>query len=299
MPKNQVAILDLWDEINLPHKESKQVFGSTLTVIGIEVDANALSMTMPPDSLNELIVAIRDFATSKHKFTLREWQRLAGWINWSLNVFPLLRPALNNFYAKIAGKYAPNKYVRINNAVRADLLWAVKHLESDTGVRLIHHLYWDASSADVILYCDACLVGMGFWLPDKCVGYYSPVPENTNDEQIFYFEALCVLSALHHVTDFLCVPPASRIVIYTDNDNTVAIFNTLRCLPHYNPILIDAADISIISSIHLRVLHIPGDLNYVADAISRKNFSLAKQYVPDLIISSFLPPRLPLGAPKK
>jgi len=205
----------------------------------------------------------------------------------------------NNFYAKIAGKCAPNKYVRINNAVRQDLLWVVQHLESDTGVHLIHHLYWDTSSADLTLYCNACLDGMGFWLPDKCVSYYSPGPENIADEQIFYFEALCILSAIHHVTDLLRVPPPSWILIYTDNDNTIAIFNTLWCLPHYNPILIDAADISITSGIHLRVLHIPGELNYVADAISCKNFSLAKQYVPNLTISPFLPPRLLLGAPQK
>ena len=33
---------------------------------------------------------------------------------------------------------------------------------------------------------------MGFWLPDKCVGFYSPVPEGQNEEQIFYFKVLCV-----------------------------------------------------------------------------------------------------------
>jgi len=191
--KNQVKLLELWDEINLPHKDTKQVYGSTLTIIGIEVDANALSMMMPANTLKELTLAIREFIGTNCKFTLCEWQRLAGWINWSLNVFPLLRPALNNFYAKITGKCAPNKYIRINNAVWQDLLWAVQHLESNTGVRLIHHLYWDTSSADLTLYCDACLDGMGFWLPDKCLGYYSPVPENITDEQIFYFEALCVL----------------------------------------------------------------------------------------------------------
>ena len=151
-------------------------------------------MTMPADTLNELILAIQEFVSANHKFTLCEWQRLAGWINWSLNVFPLLWPALNNLYAKITGKCAPNKYIRINNAVRADLLWAIQHLESNPGVRLIHHLQWDISSADVIIYCDVCLDGMGFWLPDKCVGFYSPVPENTTDEQIFYFEALCLIS---------------------------------------------------------------------------------------------------------
>ena len=60
---------------------------------------------------------------------------------------------------------------------------------------------------------------MGFWWPDKCVGYYSPVPEATTEEHIFYYEALCVLSAIHYVMDSLCVPPTSKILIYTDNDN--------------------------------------------------------------------------------
>ena len=263
------------------------------------MDANSLSMTMPPDTLTELTTAIWEFTTAKRKFTLREWQRLAGWINWSLNVFPLLRPALNNFYAKISGKSAPNKYIRINNAVRDDLQWAISHLERDTGVRLLHQVHWDASSADLTLYCDACLEGMGFWLPDTCIGYYSPVPDTATDEHIFYYEALTVLSAIHHVTDFLCVPATSKILIYTDNDNTVAIFNTLRCLPHYNPILIDAADVCITTNIHLRVIHIPGELNCIADAISRNNFSLARQYAPDILISPCLPPQLLLGTSKK
>jgi len=90
MPSNQAKMLQLWDEINLPHKEKKQVSGSVLTIIGIEVDANALTMTMPHDSLRELISAITNFTTNQHRFTLKEWQRLAGWFNWSLNVFPLL-----------------------------------------------------------------------------------------------------------------------------------------------------------------------------------------------------------------
>ena len=299
MPSNQAKILQLWDEINLPHKEKKQVSGSILTVIGIEVNANALTLSMPEDSLRDLLAAMTEFVNSHRKFTLKEWQRLAGWINWSLNVFPLLRPALNNFYAKISGKNAPNRYVRINNAVRADLTWAIGHLQRDTGIRLIQQIRWDASSADFTFYCDACLEGMGFWEPDKCVGFYSPVPRDLTEEQIFYFEALCVLSAIHHLIDTQAPPQSSRLLIYTDNDNTVAIFNTLRCLPHYNDILIDAADTLICHNLNLRVLHVPGELNFVADAISRNNFALAEQHVPGIVISPFLPPQLPLGAAKK
>jgi len=119
-----------------------------------------------PDTLIQLVSAICKSTTSKHKFTLHEWQRLTGWINWSLNIFPLLRPALNNFYAKISGKSTPNKFVRINNSVWADLEWAAHHLKCDSGVRLIHQIYWDMDSADIAIFCDACLEGMGFWLPD-------------------------------------------------------------------------------------------------------------------------------------
>ena len=166
-------------------------------------------------------------------------------------------------------------------------------------MRLIHQIYWDADSADFTIFCDACLEGLGFWLPDDCVGFYSPTPVGSTEEHIFFLEALCVLSAIHHITDVLHAPPTAKALIYTDNDNTVAIFNTLRCLPHYNPILINAADACILSNIQLRVLHIPGELNCVADAISRNNFALARQYVPNLVISPFLPPQLLLGAPKK
>ena len=136
-------------------------------------------------------------------------------------------------------------------------------------------------------------------MPDDSVGFYSPTPVGTTDEHIFVLEALCVLSAIHHITDVLHALPMAKALIYTDNDNTVAIFNTLRCLPHYNPILINATDACILSNIQLRVLHIPRELNCVANTILRNNFTLARQYVPNLIISPFLPPQLPLGAPKK
>ena len=142
-----------------------------------------------------------------------------------------------------------------------------------------------------------CILGTAY--TDNHVGFYSPTPVETTDKYIFSLEALCVLSAICHITDVLHMPPMARVLIYTDNDNTVTIFNTLRCLPHYNPILINAAAACISSNIQLRVLHIPGHLNCVANVISQNNFSLARQDVPDLVISPFLPPQLPLGAPKK
>jgi hypothetical protein len=40
LPLNQKILLELWEFLGIPFKQSKQIFGSPLTVIGINVDAN-------------------------------------------------------------------------------------------------------------------------------------------------------------------------------------------------------------------------------------------------------------------
>ncbi|KDR66781.1 hypothetical protein GALMADRAFT_29846, partial [Galerina marginata CBS 339.88] len=147
MPADQVALMDLWTELGIPFKEKKQVFGSPLTIIGIEVDPNAMSFTLPQSKRLELLNEIEKFCSiSLHsrgaKHTLREWQRLAGWINWSFNVFPLLRPCLNSFYGKISGKDAPNAEIWVNNIVREELKWAANHIKNLPGVLLLRTLDW-------------------------------------------------------------------------------------------------------------------------------------------------------------
>jgi hypothetical protein len=75
--------------------KKKQVSGKTLTIIGFEVDPNALSITMPESAKLELLSAINKFIalTPSGKntcHTLHEFQHIAGWSNWAFNVFLLL-----------------------------------------------------------------------------------------------------------------------------------------------------------------------------------------------------------------
>ena len=46
LPSNQTKLLLLWDRLGVPHEEHKQLQGETLTVIGIEVDAPNLTLTL-------------------------------------------------------------------------------------------------------------------------------------------------------------------------------------------------------------------------------------------------------------
>jgi hypothetical protein len=299
MPSNQVQLLNLWDLLGIPHKEKKQIHGACLTIIGIEVDANNLTLTLPTESKTDLVTHLYEFARAPEKsgvkYTLRDFQRLTGWFNWGLNVYPLLKPALSNVYAKMS-HLKPDKPLTklyVNNAIRSDLLWAVNHISLLPGTRVLQSVDWDLDFTDLTAYCDASLDGLGFWFPGLSAGYWSPIPENPPSDTIFYFEALSVLSAILHSTSFGF--PIKKLVIYTDNMNTVHMFNSLSALPAYNNILKLAVD-HLLSDyknpIQLRVIHIPGDENTIADALSRGNLHTVVDNIPNITIDNFSPPRI-------
>ncbi len=53
------------------------------------------------DNLHRLQHELEEWISWKGKRNVRSWQQLAGWMNWCLNVYPLLRPALSNVYEKL------------------------------------------------------------------------------------------------------------------------------------------------------------------------------------------------------
>ena len=215
---------------------------------------------------------------------------MAGWFNWALNIYPLLHPALNNVYAKTSRKQNREQQIYINNAIRDDFLWALTHIENSNNIHLLKSFSWCPSLADFTIFCDTCPEGLGFWYPVSKDGYHAPTPVNAPSNVIFYFEALCVLSALNHVQTK--APRGSKIVIYMDNKNTVDIFQSLKCLPVYNHLLKSAVNTLIKNDYSLCILHVPGIDNIVADALSQVKFSVELLAEPELKFYNFNPPIL-------
>lgn len=91
-------------------------------------------------------------------------------------------------------------------------------------------------------------------------------------------------------------PPGLRIVLYTDNSNTVDMFNTLRAQPIYNPLVMAAVNLALDFGVEFRVFHIPGEDNIVADALSCFRFDTLATFAPLLQTLQFQRPRLTLGA---
>lgn len=140
---------------------------------------------------------------------------------------------------------------------------------------------------------DACLSGMGFWSPRTCEGFQCAVPANSQNG-IFFFEALAVLSALHHVCEHV-MPKPHHLTILTDSSNTFDMFNSLHALLAYNSILITAIDLLLKSGVQLHFFNVPQSKNKVADALSWLDGSTAHQLQSNLVISNFTPPQLALG----
>lgn len=85
VPRCQANLLQLWDDLGIPHKQKKQIFSAPLTIISILVDPNAMSMTLPSDAKHDLVTQICRFASYQKRksayHSKRAWQQLAGWIN--------------------------------------------------------------------------------------------------------------------------------------------------------------------------------------------------------------------------
>jgi len=73
-PSKKCQLLTLWDDIGLPHKPRKQVFGQCLDIIGFFVNPIDMSFTMPAESKNNLINSIFEFIdmSSSHQHPLIE-----------------------------------------------------------------------------------------------------------------------------------------------------------------------------------------------------------------------------------
>ena len=297
-PTDQTKLLQLWDELNIPHAKKKQIYGPVIPYVGFDVDPNAMTISLSDDRRAELIARVLDFSKAGKRHSLLEFQRLAGHINWSLPVWPLLRPSLSAMYAKIAGKTKPLADVRVNKAIETELTWFVSHASQSSGVLLLRSVAWDPNIAanDLTLcYTDACLTGMAYYYPELALGYQYHIPKEDQGGTIFFYEAATVTACIIHKLDH----PRPRLAVHSDSRNSVDIWNSLKASKGYNDLLRTAIDSMIYNSLDVRVLHVPGSENLIADALSRGNNSFARHLVPNLTVRTFQPPRNLLGAAKK
>ena len=105
---------------------------------------------------------------------------------------------------------------------------------------------------------------------------------------IFFNEALAVVSAIEWVASLPDHPKC--LIIQTDSMDTVDIFHSLSAEPNYMLLLLRAVEVMMDKEIEVRVVHIPGTENLIADVLSHQLFEVTLNHQPQLCISLFKPP---------
>ncbi|KAG2049684.1 hypothetical protein BDR06DRAFT_1011914 [Suillus hirtellus] len=159
-----------------------------------------MSVSFKVKSKATLVQELKDFTKHKWKRSLKDFEHIAGSLNWALNVCPLLRPGLEAIYEKIRGKTNSKGLLWINRSIVKELLWATFHLEHSDGVYFFKSVSWNLNllPSDVVqVFCDASGTGLGFWYPALNLSFQSPLPSHSPVEDIFFYESLCVSSGIH------------------------------------------------------------------------------------------------------
>jgi hypothetical protein len=291
-PRSQTRLLMLWDEIGCPWKEKKQEYGLKLKIIGFYVDINRGTLTLTDESVTNVIAAVRTFlSTPGRRPSLREWLRIGGHLNWVFNVLPLGRPALSEFYRKIAGKSIMGAGIALNADVIRNFEWLINIIPNAIGVHFVDSTRWDDREADFVIWTDASLrLGLAFVYAGHGFTYAMSSSNSKEKIDIFFLELVAILSAIHHIALFS--HPPKKILLWTDSLDSVAAYSSLRAAePLHNCVLLALAGILLETGIDLRIRHIAGKDNTRADLLSRLMIDEFHRRFPSESVRLFSPPR--------
>lgn len=184
----------------------------------------------------------------------------------------------------------------INHDVKHKLEWAQWHLEESDGISIS----WDypcLSETMFHVYFNVSSITLTFWFPSTNEEFQFSLELCDSPKTIFYNKALTVCSAIHHATPQ--VPTGGQLAVFTDNLNTIQMFNSLAALPALNWMLITIVDLLLSHNVNLWVFHILEVDSIVADHLSCLHNKEANQCASNISLHSFQPLQNTLRAPQK
>jgi len=129
LPAKQTRLLELWDELGIPHEEDKQLSGPCLPILGYEVDVNAMTVKVPDEKKAKMIGLLRNYAHEGISCTLKELQTVAGSVNPALPLYPRLHHGLRGLFDEMVGKEKPSTKLTLTKPVARSLSKLADYLE--------------------------------------------------------------------------------------------------------------------------------------------------------------------------
>lgn len=266
MPSKQAALLELWDDLGIPHEQKKQVHGPALDIVGHAIDIVAMRIDLPERTREKLLDRISTFVSFEDEDkisgylyrSLAEFQELSGLIEWASQFHRPLRLGAVSLQALIT-KTSKNckkdeqptpqpERLRVSRAIFRELAWLVAHIKHRKASPLYSVLHKNALE----VYCDATPIGIGFYCESLQRGYRQNIPFKSPFDDTVYSNAYSIVRAIEWASSV--EPRRDSIRIYCKDKAAVAMFARYR--PHkieHCKILMDAVDCITANNITLRV----------------------------------------------
>ena len=225
----QYAIVrDLLAELGLPEATEKtQMPANKVRWLGISIDTNEMSLSIPHDKLENTLTLVDAFA-ARRSINKKQLQSLIGKL---LHIAKCIKPA-RIFVARLlsALRDMPTFYVKVSDDMRADLQWFREFGRAWNSVAVIPPLKPTKS-----ILVDACLTGIG-GAEDRRAYRARVAPHGTRVKNIADLEAVNVVVAMH--TLLYESDRGGHVVIHCDNSAAVSVFQTGR---GHDPFLLECA----------------------------------------------------------
>ena len=276
--------LETFSQLGLLIAENKLESPSMcLTFLGLELDSVALEMRLPRDKLADVQRTTSEWA-GRRSCRKRELESLVGKLSHAARVVQPGKTFLRQLFELMKGTRKGFHHIRLNTAAWLDIIWWSTFVQAWNGVSLVreygmeqvdHRVVTDASGR---FGCGGLWKNKWFqveWLPEYRITK-SSVPHR---DSIMLRELLPVVIAgavwgaqwKNSVVMVLCDNEGAVAAINSGYSKIQGILHLLRCLFF----------IRVYRGVHIKAVHIPGNENTLADAVSRNNLHVLFSQVPE------------------
>jgi len=270
-------------EMGVPVAVEKSVGPTTvLTFLGLELDTVQMTVRVPAKKVEELLKLLQNCLVKK-RLTLKELQSLTGKLSFCSQAVRASRAFLRRFYDAMCGLKKSYYKIRVNGEMREDILMWIQFIEDFNGVVHIPNKVWLDNSV-IHLYTDSAggaTLGCGCYFGGNWA--YCPWPVQWQGQPILsditFLEMVPVLLAIWLWGVFL---RDRKIKFHIDNLGLVEVINKQSSKSKRLMFLVRTFVLLVMKySVVFKAVHISSKSNYIADAISRKQFHRLQQLAPE------------------
>lgn len=277
LPQSDLDFARLTKYLGLVFNDSKNRASTTEPILGIEVDTIRFEARLPREKLAKA-VTMTTASLRRGSFTLREAQKLAGFLQWCSQVIRLGRPFMSSLWETITTLHSLplGSRRRIDFCLRQDLVWWQNTLPEHNGILFFD----DLSRSNIQLFTDACPKGLGgfFYLGSsedwresirsihRNNSFSTRLSSAQRYERIEKLEVQAILVSIQRWTIILA---RSHLVVHTDN---TAAYLGLRSGRLHGPANTPLREVLCLAARHditLESRWLSSADNALADALSR------------------------------